>query len=141
MKFDTSHNQLINPVMRNRPEHSFGMIVTQIWGRLLLVTLNETFDSSTLTNFRTVRPVLGDLPWKLLHIPRPLMTAITMNRADRANQLRRNLTVHQPFEHRTWRLIRSHLFDYLYCQPWIDLGETSSRNKTGKRGNVVSESH
>jgi Transposase IS4 len=79
---------------------------------------NETIEklrkrpSPTSTNARIVRPVFGDKPQKLLHIPRAIDDYNRfMNDMDRANQLRKNLTVNRPYKRRVWRPLWYYLLD------------------------------
>jgi Transposase IS4 len=81
-------------------------------------SLKETIErlrkrpSLTSINARTVRPVFGEEHSKLLSIP----LAIDgynhyMNGVDTHNHLRKNLTVHRPYETRNWRPLWYYILD------------------------------
>ena len=68
--------------------------------------------SPTSTNAHIVRPVFGDLFAKALEIPRVIdQYNCHMNGVDRSNQLRKNLTVHRPYERRNWRPLGYYMLD------------------------------
>jgi Transposase IS4 len=91
--------------------------------------------SSTSTNAYIVRPVFGDEAQKWLHIPRAIDDYNHfMNGVDRANQLRRNLTVHRPFEHRTWRPLWNYLLDICAVNSGLVWEKLHPELKQAKRG-------
>ena len=66
----------------------------------------------TSTNARIVRPVFGDTVRKWLDIPLAINAYNHgINGVDRANQLRRNYTVHRPQIYRVWQPIWYWLMD------------------------------
>jgi Transposase IS4 len=68
--------------------------------------------SLTSTNAHIVRPVFGDLHFKVLRIPRAIDAYNHhMGGVDRNNQLRANLTVHRAFETRVWRPLHYYMLD------------------------------
>ena len=100
---------------------------------------NETIERNrkrpapTSTNARIVRPVFGDSPYKRLHIPCVIDDYNHyMNGVDRANQLRKNLTVHRPGEQRNWRPMWNWLLDV--CAVNSYLLYKGPRKDTKKRG-------
>lgn len=91
----------------------------------------------TSTNARVVRPVFGDLSQKWLYIPQVIDDYNHyMNGVDRANQLRRNLTVHRPFEHRNWRPLWDYMVDVCAVNSsliWEKIYPRKSSKKVGQR--------
>ena len=102
---------------------------------------NETVErlrkrpSPTSTNARIVRPVFGDLPFKRLHIPQAIDDYNHfMNGVDRSNQLRKNFTVHRPYERRIWRPLWYYMLDVCAVNGYlIWKGDSKDKNKRGQR--------
>ena len=86
-------------------------------------------------NAQIVRPVFSDLPAKWLQIPHAIDDYNHyMNGVDWVNQLRRNFTVHQPFESRVWRPLWYYILDVCTVNSYLIWKGNSTTKDKSKRG-------
>ena len=91
--------------------------------------------SPTSVNVQIVRPVFDDESFKWLHIPRVIDDYNHyMNDVDRNNQLRKNFTVHRPYERRIRRPLWYYILDVCTVNVYlIWKGNKVDQNKRGQR--------
>ena len=96
----------------------------------------------TSTNAPIVRPVFGDEATKLLYIPESIDDYNHhMNGVDLANQLRKTLTCHRPFERRNWRPLWNWLLDLCRVNSYCLSHKDARHKRRGQRqfGNEITE--
>jgi len=90
----------------------------------------------TSTNAHIVRPVFGDLVRKWLRIPLAIdQYNHYMGGVDVADQLRKNMTVHRPWEARTWRPLWYYILDTCLVNSYlIYKGNSEDMSNRAHRG-------